>query len=34
MSWTTAGHRNLVTRPDLIGEMLDWFEKYLGTHVE
>jgi dienelactone hydrolase/predicted Ser/Thr protein kinase len=25
-----GGHRNLVTRPDLIGEMLDWFDKYLG----
>ena len=26
-----GGHRNLVTRPDLIGEMLDWFDKYLGA---
>ena len=25
-----GGHRNLVTRPDLIGEMLDWFDNYLG----
>ena len=25
-----GGHRNLVTRPDLIGEVLDWFERYLG----
>jgi eukaryotic-like serine/threonine-protein kinase len=25
-----GGHRNLITRPDLIGEMLDWFDKYLG----
>jgi dienelactone hydrolase len=25
-----GGHRNLVTRPDLIGEMLDWFDRYLG----
>jgi dienelactone hydrolase len=25
-----GGHRNLVTRPDLIGEILDWFDKYLG----
>ena len=25
-----GGHR-LVTRPDLIGAMLDWFDKYLGT---
>ena len=25
-----GGHRNLVTRPDLIGEMLDWFDVYLG----
>jgi dienelactone hydrolase len=28
-----GGHRNLVTRPDLIGEMLDWFDKYLGAVV-
>jgi serine/threonine protein kinase len=26
-----GGHRNLVTRPDLIGEIVDWFDKYLGT---
>jgi len=26
-----GGHRNLVTRPDLIGEILDWFDKYLGA---
>ncbi len=25
-----GGHRNLVTRPDLIGEILDWFDQYLG----
>jgi eukaryotic-like serine/threonine-protein kinase len=25
-----GGHRNLVTRPDLIGEVLDWFDRYLG----
>ena len=25
-----GGHRNLITRPDLIGEILDWFDKYLG----
>ena len=25
-----GGHRNLVTRPDLIGEILDWFDRYLG----
>jgi dienelactone hydrolase len=25
-----GGHRNLVTRPDLIGEILDWLDKYLG----
>lgn len=25
-----GGHRNLVTRPDLIGEVLDWFDRWLG----
>ena len=25
-----GGHRNLVTRPDLIGKVLDWFDRYLG----
>ena len=25
-----GGHRNLVTRPDLIGEVLNWFDRYLG----
>jgi hypothetical protein len=25
-----GGHRNLVTRPDLIGEILDWLDRYLG----
>jgi dienelactone hydrolase len=25
-----GGHRNLVTRPDLLGEVLDWFDRYLG----
>ena len=25
-----GGHSNLVTRPDLIGEVLDWFDRYLG----
>ena len=25
-----GGHRNLVTRPDLIGEVLDWFDRHLG----
>jgi dienelactone hydrolase len=25
-----GGHRNLVTRPDLIGEALNWFDRYLG----
>jgi len=25
-----GGHRNLVTRPDLIGEVLAWFDRYLG----
>jgi hypothetical protein len=24
-----GGHRNLVTRPDLIGQILDWFDRYL-----
>ena len=24
------GHRNLVARPDLLGEVLDWFDRYLG----
>jgi dienelactone hydrolase len=26
-----GGHRNLITRPDLIGEVLNWFDKYLGA---
>ena len=25
-----GGHRNLVTRPDLIGQILTWLDKYLG----
>jgi formylglycine-generating enzyme required for sulfatase activity len=25
-----GGHANLLTRPDLIGEILDWLDKYLG----
>jgi dienelactone hydrolase/predicted Ser/Thr protein kinase len=25
-----GGHRNLVTRPDLIGEVLNWLDRYLG----
>ena len=25
-----GGHANLLTRPDLIAEVLDWFDKYLG----
>jgi len=25
-----GGHSNLVTRPDLIGEVLNWFDKHLG----
>ena len=25
-----GGHANLLTRPDLIGEVLDCFDKYLG----
>ena len=26
-----GGHRNLVTRPDLIGEILNWLDRYLGA---
>ena len=26
----SGGHANLLTRPDLIGEILDWLDKYLG----
>jgi dienelactone hydrolase len=26
-----GGHRNLVTRPDLIGNILDWFDHHLGA---
>jgi hypothetical protein len=26
-----GGHPNLLTRPELIGEILDWFDKYLGA---
>jgi tRNA A-37 threonylcarbamoyl transferase component Bud32 len=25
-----GGHRNLITRPDLLGEIIDWFDRYLG----
>ncbi len=25
-----GGHRNPVTRPDLLGEILMWFDHYLG----
>jgi dienelactone hydrolase len=25
-----GGHRNLVTRPELLGEILNWFDTYLG----
>jgi dienelactone hydrolase len=28
-----GGHRNLVTRPDLIGAVLDWLDRYLGPPV-
>ena len=28
-----GGHGNLVTRPDLIGEILDWLDKHLGPIV-
>jgi eukaryotic-like serine/threonine-protein kinase len=26
-----GGHANLLTRPELIGEILNWFDKYLGA---
>jgi dienelactone hydrolase len=29
-----GGHRNPVTRPDLLGEILAWFDRYLGPVVE
>jgi eukaryotic-like serine/threonine-protein kinase len=29
-----GGHRNLVTRPDLLGEIIDWFDRYLGRVQE
>jgi dienelactone hydrolase len=29
-----GGHRNLVTRPDLLGEILAWFDRYLGVVQE
>ena len=25
-----GGHANVVTRPDLIGDILDWLDKYSG----
>ena len=25
-----GGHANFLTRPDLIGEILDWLDKHLG----
>jgi hypothetical protein len=27
-----GGHRNPITRPDLLGEIIAWFDHYLG-HV-
>jgi dienelactone hydrolase len=29
-----GGHRNMVTRPDLLGEILKWFDHYLGPVQE
>jgi cephalosporin-C deacetylase-like acetyl esterase len=29
-----GGHANLVTRPDLIGDILDWFDRHLGAVPE
>ena len=29
-----GGHRNPVTRPDLLGEILKWFDQYLGMVQE
>jgi dienelactone hydrolase len=29
-----GGHRNPVTRPDLLGEILAWFDRYVGTVQE
>jgi len=29
-----GGHRNPVTRPDLLGEILAWFDHYLGPVQE
>jgi dienelactone hydrolase len=29
-----GGHRNPVTRPDLLGEILSWFDRYLGPVAE
>jgi dienelactone hydrolase len=29
-----GGHRNPVTRPDLLGEILTWFDRYLGPVAE
>jgi eukaryotic-like serine/threonine-protein kinase len=29
-----GGHRNPVTRPDLLGEILAWFDRYVGTIQE
>jgi dienelactone hydrolase len=29
-----GGHRNPVTRPDLLGEILAWFDRYLGPVQE
>jgi pimeloyl-ACP methyl ester carboxylesterase len=29
-----GGHRNPVTRPDLLGEVINWFDHYLGPVQE
>ena len=29
-----GGHRNPVTRPDLLGEIITWFDHYLGAVQE
>jgi hypothetical protein len=29
-----GGHRNPVTRPDLLGEIIGWFDHYLGPVQE
>ena len=29
-----GGHRNPVTRPDLLGEIIAWFDQYLGPVLQ